>query len=766
MTDINSGYRRIIPTPQSIVSVNKPARIYSRNRTYSVCLQGSAGDKIRFAGDFLCREVLREFGLHLVVGGQLDEDTVIICSDYTLLNEYLDADSLKVFDNDPGRQQGYVIKSSPGEPVILCAASEQGCLYAVSTLLQILRVKDDQIILGSQVIADYPDFKYRGNCWLIMAECGIWSYDRGDGVDGYRKRANEKLDMCVRYKVNTILFDGLGWATDKFPGYADLMQEINKEARLRGIHLMYVGYGSGYGAAGRGLYKGKVFQNRRSYPDGEEYPCLGGVGMTDDAKLLGRFSGTCLTNIELMRLKCGELKQFVEEVQPGAMYIHNLDNDRVSKDMWLLRCPDCRKRWPSDELDTADGMAGAYADFYDQLAECIKSVKRPGYDADRDCVLYMVSPGYTMPNHSDEDWQTALSYWPAVSRFMKHKHNVSFMFREQFYNHDTNTLRCAQMRDALDSEGQGHEFGIIYFYGADGFHNDQLLLPTPSSYYIFKGADAVIAASGHAYQEPMQLLNAEYLWNSENSAFYNLENRPTNYTDFFQLYLDMMEAGIRPEELYGNEGFLGVACKKLYGEIAGPVMAEVFALHGEHNEPLVPFISNKDLGAGGFNPFAQLAYGVELSLQDVLKTKTKLCEIYNITTHAQNLVTDLLVKFNVNDSVWTEIEWYKESLEIGARYTKHLRDYVAIYEQLLNHFELAANIDDVNQKIKDLSMEINDTKHIIKSSGLEAIDYLGGALAGRESTLVFLESNLEEMSESIIQDKRFVKPHQEVTPWW
>jgi len=766
MPNINSGFQRIIPTPQSAVLTGLPARILTRDTKYSVYLKGTVGEKLKFAAEFLCREALQEFGLQLVTSELLDENAITICNDYTQLNDRLDADSLQVFKNEIGLDQGYIIKSIPGEPVILCAASEQGCIHAVSSLLQLFRAEDDRIILDSQVIADYPDFKYRGNCWLIMAECGIWSYDRGDGIEGYCKRIIEKLDMCVRYKVNTILFDGIGWAVDRFPGYTDLMCEINRAARLRGIHLMYVGYGSGYGAAGRGLYKGKVFQNRKSYPDGEEYPCLGGVGMTDDAKLLGRFSGTCLTNTELMRLKCEELKQFVEQVQPGAMYIHNLDNDRVSKDMWLLRCTECRKHWPSDDLDTADGMAGAYADFYDQLAGCIKSVKKPGYDADRDCVLYMVSPGYTMPNHSDEDWQTALSYWPSVSRFMKHKHNVSFMFREQFHNHDTNNLRCKQMREALDSEGQGHEFGIIYFYGADGFHNDQLLLPTPSSYYIFKGADAVIAASGHAYQEPMQLLNAEYLWNSESSAFYNLENRPMNYASFFQLYLDMMEAGLRPEELYGSEGFLGVACRKLYGEIAGPVMAKVFALHGEHNEPPVPFVSNKDIGAGGFNPFAQLVYGVELSLSDILKTKTKLHEIYDVTAQARDLVGDLLVKLSSSDLVWTEIKWYKESLETGARYTRHLRDYVAVYEKLLNHFELDSDIEDVNQRIQDLSLELYETKHINQLSGLCAIDYLGGALACRDSTLLFLESNLEEMRESITRNKRFVRPHQEVTPWW
>jgi hypothetical protein len=598
-----------------------------------------------------------------------------------------------------------------------------------------------------------------------MAECGMWSYDRGDGIDNYRKRIVEKLDMCVRYKVNMLLFDAMGWATDRFPGYADLMREINREARLRGIHLMYVGYGSGYGAAGRGFYRGQVFQNRNSYPDGEEYPCLGGVG-DGVASMLGRYSGTCVTNTELMRLKCEEFRRFVYEVEPGAMYIHNLDNDRVSKEMWLKRCPECRKRWPSDDLDSDIGMAGAYAEFYDTLAECIKSVKKPGYDADRDCVLYMISPGYMNYEHSDEDWQNALSYWATVSRLMKYKHNVSFMFREQFFNHDSNTLRCAQMREALDTYGHGHEFGIVYFYGADGFHNDQLHLPTPSLHSIMKGTDAVVTACGNAFQEPLQLLNAEYLWNSERSAFYNMKDMPTDYSEFLKVYKDMMEGKLRPQELYGSDGFLGVACRKLYGETAGPIMAKMFALYGEHNEYPIPFVANTEIGAGGFSPFEQIAYWNKLTKNDMAETRDKFQKVHNITAQARDILNDLLKMLSVHDSARCEIKWYAESLKISEIYTRHCRDYVDIYEQLLAHFELNENLDNTQQQICDLRQDVCETRKLIESLELTAIDYLGGALAGRDSTLTFLESNLEEMAESIIQDKRFVKTHEEPTPWW
>ena len=109
MPNINSGFQRIIPTPQSAILVDLPARIFTRDTKYTLCLKGTVGEKLKFAAEFLCNEALRDFSLHLVIGESSDEAAIIICSDYTLLNEHLDADCLKVFDNDIGRDQGYII---------------------------------------------------------------------------------------------------------------------------------------------------------------------------------------------------------------------------------------------------------------------------------------------------------------------------------------------------------------------------------------------------------------------------------------------------------------------------------------------------------------------------------------------------------------------------------------------------------------------------------------------------------------------------------
>ena len=100
------------------------------------------------------------------------------------------------------------------------------------------------------------------------------------------------------------------------------MRYFNKEARKRGIHLIFGAYTMGYGLSAHtfGKHFGKVYKNIKNYPYGEEYDCLG-TYISDKNKnngvpyITGRRFGTCLSNEAMMTDKLKELCNFIMDYQ-------------------------------------------------------------------------------------------------------------------------------------------------------------------------------------------------------------------------------------------------------------------------------------------------------------------------------------------------------------------------------------------------------------------------------------------------------------------
>jgi hypothetical protein len=119
------------------------------------------------------------------------------------------------------------------------------------------------------IIRDFPSFRYRAaSDWLLRAELNRWAYDWGDGQRAYVERIRRKLDFCVRFKINMVMFDGFGWSVDRRPGYAAMVRDLNAYARERGIKLMFSGFGANFDPpkVEPEFHIGRIILNRRSYP--------------------------------------------------------------------------------------------------------------------------------------------------------------------------------------------------------------------------------------------------------------------------------------------------------------------------------------------------------------------------------------------------------------------------------------------------------------------------------------------------------------------
>jgi len=501
--------------------------------------------------------------------------------------------------------QAYILRSLDQNSVLL-AGQPQGILWGVSTLRQCIKAQPDAYIPGLYV-RDFPSIQERiAAGWLLNGEANRWSYDRGKGLEAYEALCLRKLDQCLLYKINAVMFDGFGFGlVERFPAYPALMRRLNRHARARGIRLIFGGYGSGFGMAYQkgplfedARYFGTVFRNRSHYPDGPEYRCLGyhadKVRQGIDAATLG----TCRSNDSLNGLKAAELTAFVEAVEPGGLYIHGEDYggfDSLQK-FWLQRCAQCRARWPNDNAAATDGGAGGIAHGYARLVEAINSVtvREGDYRASRDCLVLLTSPVYTPSSDSSADWSKALTHWQNIARALPKAENVFATFREVFPQPCGGASWIEAFTQAMRETGRPLPACVYFLSGGDHWCNDYPFVATPAQSALFRGAAALYSACGSAYQEPQQLFNAECAWNLS-VATACLGSSANGEPQ--KLWLDLLHRDARPERVFGAGGFLERACAALYGTAVAAKMTRYFSncevLTAPESLPASPDLSDK-----------------------------------------------------------------------------------------------------------------------------------------------------------------------------
>lgn len=560
---------------------------------------------------------------------------------------------------DHENDQAYHIKIE-AETVSVSGAGKIAFIYAMSTLSQLADFEVDEIILPEGEVFDYPNFPIRGVNWLLFVDVRGWSHDDGDGMDSFVKRFIDGLDTLAFLKLNAAFIDGFGWNPERFPGYGKLMRTLNREARERGIRLIFGGYSAGYGAQWYD-FDGPTFKNRESYPDGPVYSCLSHPASKEAGTM-----GTCLGNEALMEEKKRNLRDFVNNVEPGMLHIHGVDicSQRHAVQSWSDRCPVCRERWPNDDVNAPDGMAGAFAHFYDELFDAVQSVKNPdsGYDASRDCVVDMASPNYTQYVENDEEWAYHLDYFKILTRCMRNK-NIHLVLREQFFNQAEGESRLKQFREVV---GNSNAFTVIYFASGSGFYNNLPVTADAACVKYFDGMNAVIAGSGNAFQEPRQAIHAEYMWNPKGSAFkVGLPTIASN-DEFLTRYHDLTHGRETPEAIFGKNGLLEVVCAKLYGKEAGELVTEA-----QRPTPLPASLADgvpPPNPQRGFNALAPLA---------PLHTDT--LPGYQFSIFLRNWKgQDVFWRDNLTEN---EIEYAKRGIELLTALSRLSEEAAALYEK-------------------------------------------------------------------------------------
>jgi hypothetical protein len=472
--------------------------------------------------------------------------------------------------------QGYILEVRP-DRAVLAALDAPGLHHAAATLLQAL-THAGCTPLPCVRIEDWPDVPLRAAAdWLLNAEINRWGLERGDGLAALRQRLERKLDLAARLKTNVVWFDGFGWDPDRTPDYASLVRELARYARQRHIRLAHAGYGGGYGFAYqksfiyRSPYHGRLLENRGSYPEGLVYDCVGHPHYPASWRF-----GTCLSNQALADLKIAELTRFVRECHPGLLYIHDIDTGTLglAREGWQRRCPQCRERWPADEMTAADGAAGAYAQWYRRVSAAINQVRadEEGYCAARDCEIVFVGPVYTDADDTEETWQAECEYFRLVSRLVGPCPNLQFGIREQVLHDAPEADRVARLRDHLDQAGNGHGVFVVAFTGGDNYYSDTLVPPGAALQGNYRGARTLYVKNLGSVFEPAQVLCAQYAWAA---AAAGSVAAPAGREAGLRLLQQSRGGQLMPPGWLGPEGLLYRACFWLYGQPAAESVTRI-----------------------------------------------------------------------------------------------------------------------------------------------------------------------------------------------
>ncbi|MGC9317426.1 MAG: hypothetical protein ACP5KN_05250 [Armatimonadota bacterium] len=523
--------RGIIPTPQQIEAGEGTFTLVEEGEAVaSLVLPAEPPAKVRLAAEHLSRRVAEMAGVALpVISEAQPPDGPALWLGEAGLRLVQPAWNEEL--TPAQAEQEYAIAPLPdGRGYALVGREPLGTLYAAMTVLGAVQAEDGRVWMPHFSCHDWPDIPYR---WVG----GFPSFET----------VEDRIEWCMEHKINVINSPGFYRRTMEDTETQLAQNRLAREHGVRSLNLLFGNLG---------------LLNRRGYPDGETYECL------DEGAPSTR--GWCVTNEEMLAEKQRILREFVEATEPGVLYIHFVDEDDIgdATEIWLNRCDDCREAYPNDLVEAEDGKAGAQARVYDLMCDAIFSVSNPqsGYDAARDCLIIFVSAPYTLWSEGDAAWDREVTYHCTVSRLMQHVDNVHFCIRENGLRRDNDRKRCLELAEALGERGSGHQV-MMYFRGGDSrdttigwprrIRVGWPMLATPAMTASFEGAGSILQAGSAP-----ALLENEYSWNLHDDGFYY---DPATQQQWQETYLGLAGGSMRPEEIFGDEGFLGRMLAEIYG---------------------------------------------------------------------------------------------------------------------------------------------------------------------------------------------------------
>ncbi|MBE3096950.1 MAG: hypothetical protein IMZ44_07440 [Planctomycetes bacterium] len=500
------------------------------------------------------------------LGDPLPKGRLILLAPCTAKELAAMAEAPRLTPADPGAQ-GYVIQpSGSGEDLrlFLIGSDTLGTLYAAVTLRQLIGGRDDRLVVQPAAVRDWPDYKHRcngapfsehlrGNWYAILdAEAkGDLAKARALAADWVAAQKRH-VDWMLRAKIN------LAWnRTSIDPGDAREKTTVARAA-LKEVHQ----YGLARGIEAIDADTTSLGRFPQDKDNADFNRCV-------LSKSHGRYF--CWSRLDLHQRRAERAAQWLADCGYRGYYLHATDSGGwANPALWDDRCEECRRNYGDDHAKADATVFGIY----------YREIKKRIPDAKFVAVVYPYTGRYLDPEYVYRDAAASMGQGDAARKIAEEASAklVAFLKRlDSLLPPDIYICIRESERKHLDlARGAwgARPFFLYYEYAFwKGWRPYFITTPlfTRSLYYPTHGDILFGNVSGHGWRELTQLLGVECAWHV---------NRPGAADFNSAAWHDCGTSGGVPAE---RQAFARRACRFLFGDEAGPLLAPAFAENISHH---------------------------------------------------------------------------------------------------------------------------------------------------------------------------------------
>ena len=268
--------------------------------------------------------------------------------------------------------------------------------------------------------------------------------------------------------------------------------------------------------------------------------------------------------------------------------------------------------------------------------------------------------------------------------------------------------------------------------------------------------------AGNAYQEPLQLLNAEFAWNASQARV------PRTYAACARSYEALRDHPAHPARVFGTNGFLALACERLYGKRAGRSMQKVFSLATSDGLPPVAHIMSKSYGAFGnpsAQPFFTSYWGDNLPAAKAAELARRWGRVKTTSLKAHASASTALRQI-ATPQRRSDVKWLVESFEIGSLCAEAAVRYFTLYAAAQRWLDnkSGAGLSELERARRDIEQLARRIRTLLnRHFPGKMLDYLDGDRRPASRVVEFLLSEPREIVQGARTGKRGPKSQR---TWW
>ncbi|MEW6355263.1 MAG: LamG-like jellyroll fold domain-containing protein [Planctomycetota bacterium] len=466
---------------------------------------------------------------------------------------------LPVSPTDPGKE-GYIIRflrEGDLDLIVLAGSDPQGTLYAAVTLRHMISKGADHFAASAANVADRPDFKIRqiGTPWAVTRRYPYYEMkaaaEKGDmaKAEEYEKELlasqKEYIDWLLRHKINSMTQICQFWRhtpEGETPFLRQVCRKINAYAKARGVGAM-------------------VFASSCIWTDqdGDNPDVKGCVYHPSHHRFF------CWSKLDYHKKKARAFAEYLRDCDYDAFYLHAADGGGWRNPaLWNDRCERCKKNYGDDHAKADAVVFGLYYDTIRKLAPRVKFV----------AVVYPYSPCYLDPAYIEEQIRGESGNLPNAKDLAQETSGKHRQFLERI-----NTLlpkdiyvcvrEDTQKRIDLMREAYGkRNFHLYYEYAYwKGWRPLFLTTPRWTKTFLYGGYEDIIFGNNSSCGlNPLtQMYGVECAWNTDGPGRWFFPSK--------QAWMDPQQCLVPRDTA---RAFAEIACRDLWGDVAGPLLVPVF----------------------------------------------------------------------------------------------------------------------------------------------------------------------------------------------